>query len=31
MHNQERISPYNINKVSSSQVMRILKNQLEDY
>ena len=31
MHNHERISPYNINTVSSSQVMRILKNQLEDY
>ena len=26
MHNQERISPYNINTISSSQVMRIKKN-----
>ena len=30
MSDQERISPYNINTISSRQVMR-KKNQLEDY
>ena len=28
---RDRISPYNIDTISSKQVMRIKKNQLQDY
>ena len=31
MTDQERVSPYSINTISNKQVMRMKKNQLQDY